>query len=202
MPIEEVLTSKTSPMFDKESFDLDSESRKTRFGKHIAVCRCINTQPFNVSLNAIFLPPALAEEVMFSVLFVCLSVRVSVCVRSSSLTVRPMDLKVGIHIHLYNISNEFEGQGRRSKVKVIKVKNVDFLIFGILSENEVKGQVTGSRSKVKVKGVITVSTGEREVSQRWGVFISFQTETCLFHLDLGTKTLFSPLQCRAIQNVV
>ena len=51
-----------------------------------------------------------------------------------------MDLIVGINIHLYNISDEFAGQGRRSKVKVIKVKNVNFLILSLLSENEVKGQ--------------------------------------------------------------
>ena len=75
---------------------------------------------------------------------------VSLCLHSSSLTVRPIDLKVGIHIHLYDISEEFAGQGRRSKVKVIKVKNINFLIFSLLSENKVKGQ--GHRAKVKGQG--------------------------------------------------
>ena len=56
-----------------------------------------------------------------------------------------MDAKVGTHINLHDISDECECQGRRSKVKVTEVKNVEFLIFSLLSENEVKGH------EVKVK---------------------------------------------------
>ncbi len=47
------------------------------------------------------------------------------------------DLKFGTHI---NISDEFEVQGHRSKVKVINVKNVRILVFSLVSENEVQGQ--------------------------------------------------------------
>ncbi len=45
----------------------------------------------------LFLPPALAEEVIFSVASVCLSV----CLRSAGWTVGPKDLKLGTHIHIY-----------------------------------------------------------------------------------------------------
>ena len=70
----------------------------------------------------------LAEEVIFSVASVrpsvCLSVCVSVCLRSTGRTVGPTDLKFGARIKNNDISDEFEGQDHRSKVKVTKVKNV------------------------------------------------------------------------------
>ena len=54
-----------------------------------------------------------------------------VCVSACTLATKPldliMDLKIGTHVHLDNISDKFGGEGHRSKVKVIKVKNVKFL---------------------------------------------------------------------------
>ncbi len=40
-----------------------------------------------------------------------------------------MDLKSGLRIDLDNISDEFKGQGHRSKVKVAMLKNVIFKAF-------------------------------------------------------------------------
>ena len=40
-----------------------------------------------------------------------------------------MDLKIGVTIDLDNISDEFEGQGHRSKVKVAMLKNVFFKLL-------------------------------------------------------------------------
>ncbi len=58
------------------------------------------------------------EEVMLSVPCVCLYV----CVFVHTLAAEPLDLTLSIHIHLHDISDRFEGQGRRSKVKVTDVK--------------------------------------------------------------------------------
>ncbi len=87
-----------------------------------------------------FLPPALAEEVIFSVASVCLSVCVSVCLRSTGWTVGPTGLKFGARIKNHHISDGFEGQGHRSKVKVTKVKNVKTPVFSLVSEKVVQGQ--------------------------------------------------------------
>ncbi len=55
---------------------------------------------------------------------VCVCVRV--CLSVSPLTAEPFDLKTqnGGGIDLDNISDEFEGQGHRSKFKVTRLKNV------------------------------------------------------------------------------
>ncbi len=87
-----------------------------------------------------FLPPALAEEVIFSVASVCVSVRPCVCFHSAGRTVGPTDLKFGTRIKDHHISDEFEGQGHRSKVKVTKVKNVKISVFSLVSEKVVQGQ--------------------------------------------------------------
>ncbi len=87
-----------------------------------------------------YLPPALAEEVIFSVVSTCASVCVSVCAlqaQAEPLDLR-IDLKFGICIKDYHISNEFEGQDHRSKVQVTKVKNVK-KFFSLVSENVVRG---------------------------------------------------------------
>ncbi len=39
-----------------------------------------------------------------------------------------------------HISDKFEGQGHRSKVKVTKVKSVKIPVFSLLSEKMVQGQ--------------------------------------------------------------
>ncbi len=112
------------------------------------------------------LPPALAEEVIFSVasvcVCVCLSVRPCVRLRSTGRTVGPTDLKFGTRIKDHHTSDKFEGQGDRSKVKVSKVKNVKITVFSLVSEKMVQGQGhmgqdqghqgQGRRSRSKVVG--------------------------------------------------
>ena len=51
-----------------------------------------------------------------------------------------MDLEFGARIKDCDISEKFEGQGHRSKVKVTKVKNVKIPVFSLLSEKMVQGQ--------------------------------------------------------------
>ncbi len=100
-----------------------------------------------------YLPPALAEEVIFSVASVCLSV----CLHSTGWTIGPTDLKFGAGIKDHHISKEFEGQGHRSKVNVTKVNNVKIPVFSLVLEkvskvqgqgHEGQGQSHRSRSKV------------------------------------------------------
>ena len=96
-----------------------------------------------------FLPPTLAEEVMFSVLSVCPSVCVSVSACTiATKTIGLTDLKIGIHVYLDNISDKFEGEGHGSKVKVTKVKNVKLLFSAYYQKMRSKVKVTRSRSKV------------------------------------------------------
>ncbi len=68
----------------------------------------------------LFLPPALAKEVIFSVASICLSVCLFEVCRLNRRTYRP---KICTHIKDHRISNYLRGQGHRSKVKVTKVKN-------------------------------------------------------------------------------
>ncbi len=68
------------------------------------------------------------------------SVCVSVCLRCTGWAVGPTDIKFGACIKGHHISKEFEGQGRRSKVKVSKVKNVKIPVFSLVSEKVVQGQ--------------------------------------------------------------
>ncbi len=83
----------------------------------------------------------LAEEVIFSVASVCVSVCVCLCVclRSAGWTVGPTDLKLRTHIKDHHISDKFEGQGHRLKVKVTKVKNVKIPVFSLVLEKMVQG---------------------------------------------------------------
>ena len=74
-------------------------------------------------------PPASAVEGINSVRCVCLSVCLSVSQRSQGWTDWATDPKFGVGIDLDNISEEFEGQGHRSKVKVANLKNVIFGLF-------------------------------------------------------------------------
>ncbi len=48
----------------------------------------------------------------------------SVCQHSHSLTVEAKDTKFGVGMYLDHVSNEFNSQGHRSKVKVARLKNV------------------------------------------------------------------------------
>ncbi len=59
----------------------------------------------------------------------CVSVRLSVIQRFYGLTVQDTDLRFGVRIDLDNISDEFEGQGHRSKVKVAMLKNMILFSF-------------------------------------------------------------------------
>ncbi len=65
---------------------------------------------------------------------------VHVCVSVCALQAEPLDLKFGAHINDYPISDKFEGQGHRSKVKVTKVKNVKFPVFSLVLQYVVQGQ--------------------------------------------------------------
>ncbi len=78
-----------------------------------------------------FFPPALAVEGIKSVrsVCVCVSVCLSVIQRSHRWTVWRTDLKFGRRDDLYNRSDEFEGQGHRSKVKVGTLKKREFSTF-------------------------------------------------------------------------
>ncbi len=60
---------------------------------------------------------------------VCVFVCLSVIQRSHGQTVWDRNLKFGVRFDLDNISYEFEGQGHRSKVKVVMFKNVIFRLF-------------------------------------------------------------------------
>ncbi len=97
----------------------------------------------------------------------------SVCLRSTGQTVGPTDLKFGTRIKDHHISDKFEGQGHRAKVKVTKVKNVKITVFNLVSEKMVQGQGhkgqghqgQGRRSRSKVVG-----QGHRvKVKIVWGV---------------------------------
>ncbi len=75
-----------------------------------------------------------------------------------------MDLKFGRHTKDHHISNEFEGQGHRSKVKVTKVKHVKIPVFSLVSEKVVQGQ--GVKVKVtKVVGQVHEGQGQCHKSQ-------------------------------------
>ena len=58
----------------------------------------------------------------------CPSVRLSVSERSHSQTVCGTDLKFGTGVDFDDISDEYNGQGHRSKVRVAMLKN---MIFGV-----------------------------------------------------------------------
>ncbi len=68
------------------------------------------------------------------------SVCLCVCLSVYALQSEPVDLQFGAHIKDHHISDKFEGQGHRSKVKVTKVKNVKIPVFSLVSENVVQGQ--------------------------------------------------------------
>ena len=68
---------------------------------------------------------------------VCVSVCLSVSLRSHGWTVWHADPKFGRGLDLDNISDEFEDQGHRSKVKVARLKNVIFEVSdGWITQNQ------------------------------------------------------------------
>ena len=111
-------------------------------------------------------------------------VRPCVRLRSTGRTVGPTDLKFGTRIKDRHISDKFEGQGHRSKVKVTRVKNVKITVFSLVSEIWSKVKVTwvkvtkvkvigqGHRVKVKVVWGVLYAIDSREVRHA-GVFINF-----------------------------
>ena len=64
-----------------------------------------------------------------------------------------MHLKVGIHIHIHDISDQFEGQCHRSKVKVTKVKNFSFSTYNQKMRSKV--EVTRYSHQVMVRRSIS-----------------------------------------------
>ena len=81
------------------------------------------------------------------------SVCLCVCLHSAGSRVGPTYLKFGSCIKDHHISDGFEGQGHRSKVKVTKDKNVKIPVFSLVSRSKVK--VT----KVKVKVTMVKALG-------------------------------------------
>ncbi len=84
------------------------------------------------------LPPALAKEVIFSVVSVCVCVTVCVGLHSAGCTIGPTDLNFCTHTKGHYISDKYEGQDYKTNVKVIKVKNVKIPIFSLVSETVVR----------------------------------------------------------------
>ncbi len=60
------------------------------------------------------------------------SVCLSVCALQAEPLDLPTDLNFGIRIKGHHISDEYEGQGHRSKVRVTKVKNVKISVFSLV----------------------------------------------------------------------
>ncbi len=92
----------------------------SKFGKGPSVMKQ------SVGALKVFLPPASAVEVIETEPFVCLSV--CMCLFVSALTAEPFDtwsrnLVEGLTLI---ISDEFAGQGHRSKVKVTRSKKCHF----------------------------------------------------------------------------
>ncbi len=87
--------------------------------QYVPIGQCILLFPFRISGWGYEIGP------------VCLSVCVCLSVgqRSSGLTDWATDLKSCIGIDLDNISDEFEGKGHRSKIKVTMLKNVIFRTY-------------------------------------------------------------------------
>ncbi len=75
-----------------------------------------------------FFPPASAVEGIRLVPSVCPCIHVSVCLSVSALTAEPFELRT-LDIAFGNISDEFEGQGHRSKVRVVILNNLIFRCF-------------------------------------------------------------------------
>ena len=66
------------------------------------------------------------------------SVCVCVCLHYAGSTVGPTDLEFGEYNKDHHISNKFEGQGHRSKVKVTKI----FFFFLEFNKRRIISQVT------------------------------------------------------------
>ncbi len=77
----------------------------------------------------LFFPPASAVEGIKSVPCVCVCVCLSVSWRSHGRTVWCTDAKFSVMVDLDNVSDEFEGQGHRSKFKVATLKKRYFQTF-------------------------------------------------------------------------
>ena len=89
-----------------------------------------------------FLPPALAEEVIFSVA----SVSLCICLRPTGWTVEPTDLKFDARIKDHHISDEFKGQGHQGQ----KCQNSSFQ--SSFRKGRPRSRSRGSRSKVVGQG--------------------------------------------------
>ncbi len=110
-------------------------NRPALFTTRPALCTMVHTGNlclWEAGVNPdIFLPPASAVEVIKTEASVC--VCVLVCEHSHGWTNWRTVTKFGTGVDLDNISEEFNGQGRRSKVKVIQLKNVVLELWPRLS---------------------------------------------------------------------
>ncbi len=75
-------------------------------------------------------------------------------------------MKFGTGIDFVNILGEFEGQGHRSKVKVIELKNVIFIEF-LLGFSVMNGIMISYVHKICVRAQ---RFGTQEVQQHFSVF--------------------------------
>ncbi len=132
-----------------------------------------------------FLPPALAEEVIFSVLFVCLAVCLSVCLSVCTLAGEPLDLWTWKLAYTFTsiisrTSSKVKVKGQRSRSHRSKMFNFSFSAYyqkrGQRSRSRGQGQGQrsrgqGQKAKFLSRAWLLLVTGEREVRQCWGVFI-------------------------------
>ena len=104
--------------------------QKSTFGRVFRTTNCF-------ALCFLLLPPASAVEVIESVPSVCVSVCPCVSYHSCGWTDWDIGLKFGVGICLDNISDDFIGQGQRSKFKVTKLGNVIVLTYSYFSDTTV-----------------------------------------------------------------
>ena len=152
---------------------------KCKYKKCIYICRCLFTLCWIFSycnyLLVLCIFPSRVSGRVYGIGPVCMSV----CQRSHGWTVWSTDPKFGGRIYLDNISDEFEGQGPRSKVKVAMLENVNFRHFwweGPCRLPDIRCHVMSHRDVMTSHDVIT----SRDVTPwRHGVSITPFRHFCL-----------------------
>ncbi len=137
---------------------------------------------------------------------VCVCVCLSVCQRSHGWTVWDTNLKFSVNIAFGNISDEFEGQGHRSKVMGAILKNVIFgCSYGLTCvyctkpfSYDIRCHVTSRRDNLTSfdniwARILTKRAHHGRARQRSGVFIWFLFLS-ISHL-ISTLALLSLLAC-------
>ncbi len=112
-------------------------------------------------------------------------VYLSVSLQSTSRTVRPTDLNFGTHIKGHDISDEFEGQGQRSRSP--RSENVKIPVFSLVSENMVQGQ--NHEVKVIGQGQRSSSKVVNQAQSRLGGFLRTPPHPTRWRLDTQAFSL-------------